>query len=90
MEMDTVRVASSAFDGADSGDATAQRASARDTIVILRVIIFFVDGWDRWAFRKTAGEDDDAGDDDARGVREDVDDGRRGVTRARAADTTHD
>ena len=89
--MDTVvRVASSAFDGADSGDATAQRASARDTIARVRVIIFFVDGWDRWAFRKTAGEDDDAGDDDARGVREDVDDGRRGVTRRAQQTRTHD
>ena len=91
MDTDTVRVASSAFDGADSGDTTAQRASARDTIVILRVIIFFVDGWDK-AFRKTAGEDDDGGDDDARGVRdnEDVDDGRRGVTRRAQQTRTHD
>jgi len=61
MEMDTVRVASSAFDGADSGDATAQRASARDTIVILRVIIVVsMDGTKRSGKRRarTTGDDD--------------------------------
>jgi len=41
---------------------------------------------------ETAGEDDDGGDDDARGVRdnEDVDDGRRGVTRRAQQTRTHD
>jgi hypothetical protein len=94
--MDTVRVASSAFDGADSGDATAQRASARDTILRACVIIV-VDGWDGRALQSVPenGEDDDTGDDDARGVRDNVDDGRRGVTRRAQQtrtgwNTTHD